>query len=762
MIQRSDLKRLQPILEASADAVLLVDADGIILEANDRVEELLGYSPEELQGEPVELLVPEPLRDRHHSLRERYVDDPQQRPMGANIDLEARTADGEILPVDISLSPFEVGGHLVICTAIRDISQEALLRQQYQSILQAVPDAIIVADPETGEILEVNNQVSELFGYDPANLVGESQTILHPTDEADRYRELFERHVSSGQALYTAFPDGSDIEIETAAGDRVPVEINAKVFEQHNTQRIVGVFRDISERRRYERRLEQEHERLQQMLDAIPVPLALAELRDGDAIVSWINDEFEDRFGLTRGELIGADIDQYIADEETAAEAKTINRRLERGEPVRREIRRTTASGEHRTFLLVATPLITDEQIEVVGAYIDISEQQRTLRKRKLLSEVSQQIGEADGFDEGIQHILTAICRHTSWQYGEVWIPDEHADRLVFGGGYTMDPALEGFLEASEKYTFKVGEGIPGQVYERGEPDWIPTVSEPEQGPFIRKTVAESAGLQTTLAIPLIAADGEVLAVFMFFLDESRQRDDELVEDVTDVISQLGGLAVQKQAEELIRRRNEQLEDFAGVISHDLRNPLAVAVGTVELIREDPDAEYIDSLENALHRMEELIDDLLALAKEGTPIDETKPVDLAQCVERSWGNVDTEQATLQVATSKHILADQNRLEQLLENLFRNAVEHGGASATVTVGELDTGFFVEDDGPGIDPADRADLFRPGYTTSEAGTGFGLAIVREIVDAHRWVIDVAEGTDGGARFEITEVEPVEDND
>ena len=92
---------------------------------------------------------------------------------------------------------------------------------------------------------------------------------------------------------------------------------------------------------------------------------------------------------------------------------------------------------------------------------------------------------------------------------------------------------------------------------------------------------------------------------------------------------------------------------------------------------------------------------------------------------------------------------------MVENLVRNAVEHGGDTVTVTVGDLPGGFYVEDDGPGIPEDERRDVFESGYTTSSGGTGFGLAIVSEIADAHGWSVRVTEGSEGGARVEFTGV-------
>jgi len=90
----------------------------------------------------------------------------------------------------------------------------------------------------------------------------------------------------------------------------------------------------------------------------------------------------------------------------------------------------------------------------------------------------------------------------------------------------------------------------------------------------------------------------------------------------------------------------------------------------------------------------------------------------------------------------------------LENLFSNVIDHGGEH--VTVGNLDDGFFVEDDGPGL-PEDE-DVFDAGRSTEQDGTGFGLAIVEQIVEAHGWTIDATAGSEGGARFEIRGVDPI----
>ncbi|QCC47389.1 histidine kinase N-terminal 7TM domain-containing protein [Halobellus limi] len=208
-----------------------------------------------------------------------------------------------------------------------------------------------------------------------------------------------------------------------------------------------------------------------------------------------------------------------------------------------------------------------------------------------------------------------------------------------------------------------------------------------------------------------------------------------------------------------LERQNERLEEFASVVSHDLRNPLNVAEGRVDLAREDCDSEHLDAALQAHDRMETLIDDLLALARSGDSTNDVRPVDLGDLVDRCWLHTRAEEATLRVETDRTVPADRNRLQQLFENLFRNAVEHGGADVTVTVGDLPDGFYVADDGPGIPEGERERVFDGGYSLSDGGTGLGLNIVSQIVATHGWDVDVTDSDDGGARFEITGVGTVE---
>ncbi|WP_436345649.1 sensor histidine kinase [Natronorubrum sp. FCH18a] len=208
--------------------------------------------------------------------------------------------------------------------------------------------------------------------------------------------------------------------------------------------------------------------------------------------------------------------------------------------------------------------------------------------------------------------------------------------------------------------------------------------------------------------------------------------------------------------------------------------------------------------------MDELIEDLLSLARHGRTVGDPEPVDLSRLVREAWEAVDTAGATLECSVDVTITADEGRVRALFENLFRNSVEHGSTSSrpqaddsvehgstspasraqqdavehgstnhskpdgsgdavehgesnvTVTVGSLEddstAGFYVADDGSGLE-TDTDEIFEFGHTTADGGTGLGLAIVDGIAEAHGWTVSACESDRGGARFEIRGVSVLE---
>jgi len=227
--------------------------------------------------------------------------------------------------------------------------------------------------------------------------------------------------------------------------------------------------------------------------------------------------------------------------------------------------------------------------------------------------------------------------------------------------------------------------------------------------------------------------------------------------EVSEVVGITRNVTDQVKAERKLRSQKEQLEEFAGVVSHDLRNPLNVAQGRAELLGEESDSPHLDPIVRSLDRMEELVTDTLTLARQGQVVADMESIDLVTLTGACWKGVSTDDAHVEVDGEITFYGDRSRLQHVFENLFRNAIEHAGTDVTVRVGRVDdVGIYVEDTGPGIPEEVRDAVFEPGHTSASDGTGFGLTIVKRIAEAHGWNVDIVDGTDGGARFEFTEVE------
>jgi signal transduction histidine kinase len=210
-----------------------------------------------------------------------------------------------------------------------------------------------------------------------------------------------------------------------------------------------------------------------------------------------------------------------------------------------------------------------------------------------------------------------------------------------------------------------------------------------------------------------------------------------------------------------LERQNEQLEQFGTTVAHDLRNPLQIAMGHADeldrlladvdesAVGGDPDRS-LRAVTSSLDRMEEIVTDLQTLARKGKSVEKTTAVPLSAAVAEAWGFVDTDAASVTVARGGTIQADRGRLLSILENLFRNSVDHCPGPVSLTVRLREDGFTVADDGPGIPERNREQVFEYGVTTADDGTGLGLAIVRTMAESHGWSVRVDPDYADGTRF------------
>lgn len=309
----------------------------------------------------------------------------------------------------------------------------------------------------------------------------------------------------------------------------------------------------------------------------------------------------------------------------------------------------------------------------------------------------------------------------------------------------------EGFERSSEDdpSSVPVGEGLSGRAFAERRPIVTPDLT-------VAETAQEPERFQSALTVPI--GQYGVLQGSSTHKSEFDRNDLRLTQVLVnhavmalDGISREGAL---RERERELREQNERLEEFASVLSHDLRNPLTVARGWTEMLEDDVEdpGEAIERIKGAHDRMDAIIEDVLTLARNGEPVTEPETVALRSAATTAWETCSTADASLSVRTERTVQADPTRLRRLLENLFSNAVRHGGTTVSVLVGDSNRGFYVADDGPGIPESEREKVFRSGVSGHEDGTGFGLAIVATIAEAHGWTVTVSESDQGGAQFDI----------
>ncbi|GGC49189.1 PAS domain S-box protein [Haloferax sulfurifontis] len=474
-------------------------------------------------------------------------------------------------------------------------------------------------------------------------------------------------------------------------------------------------------------------------MDEAPVGIVLTDPHAADNPIVYANEQFAELTGYGRDEALGRNC-RFLQGERTdEAAVAELRSAVEERRPVTTELLNYRKDGTEFWNRVRVAPIFDDDgAVEFfVGFQDDITPRktyEELLRSNtarlEALFEHSPDLVVVHEDDGTIQDVNQRMCEELGYSESE----------LVGKTVWDLDPSSE--RDRSESFWADLPTNEPQRfegALERRDGTTFPT---------------EAHLIQLNLA-------GEDLFVAMIRdISEQKAREAELVE------------------------QNERLDRFTSVVSHDLRNPLQVAVGRLELLGDDCDSHHIDDIDRALDRMDDLISDLLVLARDGDDAMTVEPVALSDLARTCWQNVVTDGATLAVETDTVVDADRDQLQQLLENLFRNAVEHGSTGrrtesddavehgstgnrtasgdatergsadggVTVTVGETDRGFFVEDDGVGIPPEDRDTVFEAGYTTSPQGTGFGLNIVSQVAATHGWEVTVSEGSEGGARFEF----------
>jgi PAS domain S-box-containing protein len=504
----------------------------------------------------------------------------------------------------------------------------------------------------------------------------------------------FRQVCDTGEPLYgfrhaIRWPDGTEKEL---------LINGAPLFDDEGAvDGVVFSLVDVTDQREQEQRLREAEHRLELAMEATET--GVWEWEPATGTVVW-DETLERVVGLEPGSFEGTyeAVAERIHPDDLSVVEREVNEALETDGEYHAEFRMRRPDGELLWVEGRAKVVDDGNGRRLIGIHHDITERKR--REREL---------------ERTKRRLDSILENTTMP---MFLKDADGEYLLVNRGYRE---LFGLEEANViGHTDEEIHPAPMTAEVRANDQWVVERGEP-------LTVEER-----------IVVDGEER---IFLVSKAPVHDGGEDGEPTAVFGVAKDITEREAYRTKLEEQNELLEEFAAVVSHDLRSPLTVAQGRVELAAEDRDDPHLDAAANALDRSQQLIDDLLALAREGAGAIDAEPTSLADAIQRCWRTVETGNATLTVETTRTIKADRGRLQQLLQNLVRNAVEHGstnsrpeaddavehgGSDIAVTVGDLPDGFYVADDGPGIPEAERERAFDIGHSTEDGNTGFGLAI------------------------------------
>jgi PAS domain S-box-containing protein len=654
-------------------------------------------------------------------------------------------------------------------------------QRRFQVLFEQFPEPTLayVYEDDEPHIAAVNEAFTEVFGFDAETTVGEPvDDLLVPPDRREEADRIDER-VRAGD------PVDEHLRRRTADGLR---DFRFRNVQLPDDDPVDGyaIYADITERLSRERELERRNDLFRRAQDLADVGAwaydpAADELAWTEAVydIYGVSPSFEP--------TLEAALSFYHPDDRDAV-GMAVDRTIADGDRFEVEARIVTEDGAVRWVRTHGSPLVEDgEVVRIRGAVQDVTDRKAQLETISELQHSGQRLIRARDPERVGEIAVDISTAALELPYAGVFRADldEGAlDPVAFSeaGQDRLGDAPTFHRNAPDRTLDRLLWG----VFEAGEPAIVDNLGD-RDAVDAGETPASSG-----VAFPLgehgifVAAAPDPHTIS----ETDRYLADILATVLTATLDRTDRERALREQKELLEDRTERLDELVSVISHDLQSPLNVADGRLELARTDCDSRHLEDAASAVDRSSAIVEDLLALGREGDRGGERTAVALASLAQDCWVSVISGRATLEAETDRHVRADRGRLRHLLENLFRNAVEHGSTSppshaqedavehgstspgsrtredaaeheppddgsVTVVVGDLADGFYVADDGVGIPPAKREEVFESGYSSGD-GTGLGLSIVRQVAREHGWDVALTESDAGGARFEFTGVE------
>jgi PAS domain S-box-containing protein len=446
------------------------------------------------------------------------------------------------------------------------------------------------------------------------------------------------------------------------------------------------------------------------------------------------------------------------------------------------EFRIVLPDGTIKNIHSVGHPIVSEsgDIVEFVGAAIDITERKQAEQRLIVEHTVTEMLATAATLEEVTPKILQTVCELLFWDVGTLWSINREAGVLRCAEVW-HDESVEvpQFEAICRQHTFMPGVGLPGRVWSSHEPASIPDLA--KDPIFPRGPIAARAGLHACFAFPILLG-ADVLGVIEFFSHEIRQPDQELLDMMATLGSQIGQFIERKRAEEAFRTAQMELAHVTRVatlgemtasIAHEINQPLGALVNNAGACLGWLDAENLEEARNSValmmddaQRASEIITRIRALVKKAPPQKDWLDINqtIREVIVLGQSEVQRNHVALETQLSGDmplVFADRIQLQQVMLNLMMNAIEAmvqtTGPRELLISSEADDSngvvVVVRDSGPGLDSKSVERLFEPFYTTKPQGMGMGLAICRSIIEAHGGRLWATASEGRGAAFQFT---------
>jgi PAS domain S-box-containing protein len=761
-------EKYRAFVEGANDAIVTVDSGNKVTSWNKAAQEMLGYKPDEIIGEPVSILVPEKLGEE----QKKVIMKVKETGFVEGYESIRMAKDGTQVPVEMTVSSMrDEGGEVIgISAIIRDITERkkaerAILEseEKFRNLVETSPDMIFIIDRKSGKILDINDATCKLLGYKRDEIIGTTSGDRILPVQKDAYNRELESLKKTGRFA-------GEFKVRKKDGSVMPVEVRGASFGNYS----FAMGTDITERKRAEKVIRESEEKFRNLYQTAQVGLFRTRISDGKMI------ECNDRLAQIAGYDKPEDaIAEYVASEHYVDPnaRKEMLTQLNKSGGVRDfEVEITRRDGTPIWISFSAHVYPQEGYLE--GVLVDIT-------ARKLAEErIMHYVEELETLSEIDKRIITKPDLTSILDFVV-----EKATELT-----ASDVGFFGFVEDDE-FVFKTFCGM--SVDEGGDFRWKIDPNVGLNEPMIIKDISKyealklesypetsiaikNEGLISFLAVPFLSGKGDLLGRLIVASRKKRRFTENQIRTLETLAGQVSVAVEHAKLNEEMKAAYKELKsldrfksDIISSVGHELRTPIEIISKSLESLRTENDVEDKNQLMNmalkALNRQNQIVDDLVTAAvyaKKSIELN-IEPVDIGQLITLLYSKfkplAEANKVKLSFKLGENIpliRADFNHLEHLLRNIIQNALKftRGGGKIAIEAkkkGE-DVVVCVSDSGIGIPQDKLKHIFDPLYQGDASsdkvseGIGMGLAVAKELVMAHGGDI-TAESKEGrGSKF------------